>query len=169
MCYTQACLFVHKKYDFLDSLACLRVSLLRTGKAACKTTTALKLSGRRLGMTCTCIAGIFGKHSICLRINKIVAVHSQDNIRTCKPHAVLAVHCNYYAYIYMYIVVAVHSQDSMKLACANVALAVHCCWMFLMYEQYVVIQNWLLVLYERFIHGCCLGTSNKYTYTCMIA
>ena len=27
--------------------------------------------------------------------NKIVAVHSQDSIRTCKPHAVLEVHCNY--------------------------------------------------------------------------
>ena len=26
---------------------------------------------------------------------QLVAVHSQDSIHTCKPHAVLAVHCNY--------------------------------------------------------------------------
>ena len=29
-------------------------------------------------------------------------MHSQDNIRTCKPHAVLAVHCNYYIYVHKY-------------------------------------------------------------------
>ena len=39
-------------------------------------------------------------HVFCLgTTNKIVAVHSQDSIRTCKPHAVLAVHCNYYVYV----------------------------------------------------------------------
>ena len=27
--------------------------------------------------------------------NKMVAMHSQDSIHTCKPHTVLAVHCNY--------------------------------------------------------------------------
>ena len=33
---------------------------------------------------------------------EIVAVHSQDSIRTCKPHAVLAVHCNCYIHVYVY-------------------------------------------------------------------
>ena len=31
----------------------------------------------------------------------IVAVHSQDSIHTCKPHAVLAMHYNYCAYIHV--------------------------------------------------------------------
>ena len=31
--------------------------------------------------------------------NKIVAVHRQDSIRTCKLHAVLAVHCNYIIFV----------------------------------------------------------------------
>ena len=40
----------------------------------------------------------------CLLLRNLVAVHSQDSICTCKPHAVLAVHCNYmYMYMHMYI------------------------------------------------------------------
>ena len=34
--------------------------------------------------------------------NKIFAVHNQDGICTCKPHAVLAVHCNYYIHVHVY-------------------------------------------------------------------
>ena len=35
------------------------------------------------------------------------------------------------------------------------------------YELYAVIENWLLALYEHFIHVCCLGTSNKWQYCTM--
>ena len=50
----------------------------------------------------------------------------------------------------------------MRLACVNAVLAVHCNYMYLvgiyMY-MYAVIQNWLLALYDHFIHVCCLETS----------
>ena len=42
-----------------------------------------------------CVIQFIHVHIFCLGTS--VAVHSQDSIRTCKPHAVLAVHCNYYA------------------------------------------------------------------------
>ena len=40
-------------------------------------------------------------HTCLLLRNFRVAVQSQDRIHTCKPHTVLAVHCNYYVHIYI--------------------------------------------------------------------
>ena len=76
--------------------------------------------------------------------------------------------------MYMYMYVPVYSSCSaesgqheacMCECCPGCALQLFCWKLKHMYELYAVIQNWLLARYEQhFIHVCCLGTSNKYTY-----